>query len=147
MCLIIDTNVVSRVFFGASDPDFSSLHGCLFGNANPRVEIAYGGQLRREYLKNRKVATVLRVMDQAGRAAQYPDKAVDAETDTVENTGLCVSDDPHVIALAKVSGARVLCSHDKDLHTDFTNKALLDSPRGKVYQESSHDHLLKAACT
>ena len=38
---------------------------------------------------------------------------VEAETASVAGTGLCVSDDEHVIALARASGARLLCSEDQ----------------------------------
>ena len=53
-------------------------------------------------------------------------------------------------ALAKISGARLLYSNDKDLHQDFKDKNLIDNPRGRVYStlESknfsvSHSRLLK----
>ena len=46
---------------------------------------------------------------------------------------LCASNDSHIIALAQVANARMLYSRDQDLHQDFTNLALLDRPRGKVY--------------
>ena len=40
------------------------------------------------------------------------------------------SDDEHVIALAKVSGARLLYTNDNDLQADFTNTILIkDLPR------------------
>lgn len=35
------------------------------------------------------------------------------------------SDDPHVIALAKVSGATMLCAEDGNLEHDFVNRKLL----------------------
>ena len=43
------------------------------------------------------------------------------------------SDDPHILALAQISGARLLYSNDVDLQKDFRDKALIDHPRGKVY--------------
>jgi hypothetical protein len=52
------------------------------------------------------------------------------------------SNDPHVIALARASGARTLCSRDRELHKDFKNPALVNDPRGSVYQSPSHRHLL-----
>ena len=55
------------------------------------------------------------------------------EETRLEKKGLCISDDPHVIALARISGARLLCSNDKDLQQDFGTKNLIDRPRGKVY--------------
>ncbi|MYH42126.1 MAG: hypothetical protein F4017_01170 [Acidimicrobiaceae bacterium] len=47
--------------------------------------------------------------------------------------GSCRSDDHHVIALAQISGARLLFSNDKDLHKDFKNRQLIDQPTGTVY--------------
>ena len=43
------------------------------------------------------------------------------------------SDDPHILALAVVSGARLLYSNDRLLQHDFKNPALINQPRGKVY--------------
>lgn len=43
------------------------------------------------------------------------------------------SNDPHVIALADVSGARILYSNDENLRDDFRNSVLVSSPRGKLY--------------
>lgn len=146
MCLIVDNNVVARVFAGADDPDFADLFKSLFGTSLPRVTVVYGGKLRREYVLNRKVVHALAALDRAGRAKAIPDSIVDAEEKVVTAENVCVSDDPHVIALARVSGVRVLCSHDQALHEDFTNPALLNSPRGKIYQNSTHRHLLVDAC-
>ncbi len=44
------------------------------------------------------------------------------------------SDDPHVLALAKVSGARLLYTNDKDLKDDFKNLGVL-KPKGKIYRD------------
>ena len=88
---------------------------------------------------------MLRQLDQAGRAKAVPDAPVDARMKLVAPQ--CVSDDPHIIALALVSGARLLCSLDQALHTDFTNPKLINSPRGNVYQNATHEHLVRHHCT
>jgi hypothetical protein len=69
---------------------------------------------------------------------------VDVKTNEVAQQ--CVSDDPHIIALALESGARFLCSLDQDLHTDFTNPQLVNAPRGHVYQNVAHEHLIRRHC-
>jgi hypothetical protein len=61
----------------------------------------------------------------------------------LSDAGELKSDDPHIIALAKVSGARLLCSKDQNLHTDFGNRVFIDKPRGNIYQNQSHAKLLK----
>ena len=58
---------------------------------------------------------------------------VDARTEHIKGEGTCRSDDEHIIALAQISGARLLYSNDRALRHDFTNKRLIDSPRGKLY--------------
>ena len=47
----------------------------------------------------------------------------------------CRSNDLHIIALAIVSGARLLYSQDQLLQQDFRDKALIDQPRGKIYPQ------------
>ena len=44
------------------------------------------------------------------------------------------SDDPHDLALARVTGARLLYTHDVDLTDDIKNRDLIAGQRGKVYQ-------------
>ncbi len=46
---------------------------------------------------------------------------------------LCESDDPHVIAVAQLSGARLLFTNDRDLVKDFGDSRLIARPRGRVY--------------
>ena len=74
------------------------------------------------------------------------DERVDAETAIIKQQGLCRSDDPHVIALAKISGARLLCTSDEDLHADFKNPEIVNNPRGSIYQDQSHAPLIKKHC-
>lgn len=58
---------------------------------------------------------------------------VDGREEALSREGRCLSNDIHVIALAQISGARLLYSNDMALHKDFRNKRLIDKPRGKVY--------------
>lgn len=55
------------------------------------------------------------------------------------------SNDAHVIVLALVSGARILFSKDQDLHADFKDISILNNPQGRVYQDKSHEHILREA--
>ena len=58
---------------------------------------------------------------------------VEVRTEELRTAEVCVSNDPHIIALAQVSRSRRLYSNDSDLQADFTDKMLIDKPRGKVY--------------
>ena len=70
---------------------------------------------------------------------------VENKTAALSESGACRSNDHHVIALAQVSGARLLYSNDRALQRDFKDKRLIDNPRGRVYstlvdQEFSDPH-------
>ena len=52
------------------------------------------------------------------------------------------SNDIHILALARASKTKLLCSKDGGLHVDFTNKNII-IVKGKVYQNKTHKHLLK----
>ena len=80
----------------------------------------------------------------SGRVERVGDEAAEAETVRMAEQKACGSNDAHVIALALVSGARLLYSNDKDLGNDFGNKKLIKNPQGKVYttrrdKDASHD--------
>lgn len=72
----------------------------------------------------------------AGKLISHDDDEVDARASEIEQSGLCVSNDFHIIALAQLAGARMLYSRDHELHQDFTNSKLVNQPRGKVYPRS-----------
>lgn len=140
MCIIIDASVASQIVASPPNP-----------NAQPVIEwlterdgrLVYGGQLTRELFEIADVRRWLLVLDRAGRARQFPSSGVDSETEKVERSGICRSDDPHIIALARLSGARLLYTNDGNLEIDFTNKALISRPGGKIYKRRAHSKLLR----
>jgi len=144
VCLIVDANLASAVFAGSPESDFAPIldwlnerDGCL----------VYGGYLATELARMEKPRRYLLALLRAGRARQVPDEQVAEEQATVSATGLCRSNDPHVVALARVSGARTLCTHDRDLQRDFRNPQLLSKPRGSIYQRQDHARLLRHTTT
>ncbi len=141
MCGILDTNCLSEVF-GANRPEVGERFFDWFTTGSGRLIV--GGELHREFLRGsrgfRKLALELQ---NAGRMRIISEKKVDTETDRLDKEGLCTSDDPHVIALARISGARLLYSNDKDLKKDFGTKGLIDKPRGKVYSTRDENGMLK----
>ena len=62
--------------------------------------------------------------------------------------GVCKSNDLHVLALALVSGARLLYTNDTALIDDFGNRDIVARPRGKIYTTAqvtdAHRRLLAA---
>jgi hypothetical protein len=146
MCLIIDNNVVQRILLQTNDLAFKDVRQALFSSGGFVVRMVYGGKLSQEYQSNHEVMKIVNALDQAGRARKIDDTALDNETQIVETLGLCKSDDPHVIALARVARVGLLCSEDAKLMQDFKNKSLIVQPRGKVYSKASHKPLLRKYC-
>lgn len=130
MGAILDTNVAHEVFGGSN----RSEAGQEFFDRINRGEgiLVAGGKLLKELLGT----SVRRGVDEAfrsGRIKRIDDQKVDALTNKLQNKGGFKSNDPHVLALAQASGARLLYSNDGDLQRDFGKKELIDRPRGKVY--------------
>ncbi len=142
MCVIVDTNVASLVFNAPLKEEFIPLFEWIT-SPKQNGKLVVGGQLLRELENNHGILRFLRTLDQAGRVRLIDQSAVEKEQKRVIESAFCVSNDHHVIALACVSGARTLCSHDSNLHADFTNPRLVNKPRGKVYQNQTHSPLLK----
>ncbi len=139
MCIIIDNCVVGNVLL-QNDDDFEPVKSALYKNKNKMV---YGGKLREEYLKNKRLKRLLITLDRSGIAKIIGKESITSEIDKLDYGKLCISNDLHIIALAIVSGARLLCTSDNDLHTDFNNHRLLKNPRGKIYQNRNHVGILE----
>jgi len=138
---LVDANVSSGVF--GEDPDFSPVRDVLFLGKPKPWSLAHGGKLTDELRAVDRVRRALVTLEQAGRTKQVPGADVEAETQRLLQTGLCQSNDVHVIAVARRSDARLLCSHDQALIEDFGNPALVNNPRGKVYKNKGHARLLR----
>jgi choline dehydrogenase-like flavoprotein len=140
MCIVIDANAASDVANG-TDAAKPILNKMAKGN----LRVVAGAKLKRELLRT-NFRGIYRQMVLAGRLIEFEEATVTAEEIVVRAAG-CRSDDPHVLALARVSGARILFSRDQRLHTDFKNEEII-RPKGSVYQDSSHQHLLhEDACS
>lgn len=134
MCAIIDANVSHEVF-GTSRPEAGEEFFAWINDGSGFL--VTGGRLLDELYKT-----------QAREWARQA--ALSGQMQVVNSTDIAVkerellsqhvlrSDDPHVIALALVSGARLLYSNDRALQQDFADKQLVDDPRGKVYTTRIH---------
>ena len=66
---------------------------------------------------------------QRGRTEDVSDEHLSTVYDTIPSRPIRKSDDPHVLALAKVSGATVLFAHEPKLCIDFANVEVLSKVR------------------
>lgn len=130
MCAIVDANVASEVFGDARPPAGEVFFKWL---ASPRGQLVVGGKLREELSRNARLLRWLRTAIQYGRARSVPDGDVDDRAERLRREGTCMSDDHHVLALALVSGARLLYTNDNALIADFKNRAIVACPRGRIY--------------
>ena len=148
MCAIVDANVVSEVF-GSNLPPAGEKFFDWLNQGSGRLIV--GGKLLEELEQgSADFRRWGREAQLAGRMIIANKSEVDARTEQIQGEGAIRSDDPHVIALAQESRARLLYSNDGNLQQDFKNKSLIDDPRGKVYSTSGdgsflprHDRLLK----
>ncbi len=135
MCAIVDANVVSEVF-GLNRPEAAEKFHEWLNSGSGRMVV--GGKLREELDRgSRNFGRWAREARLAGRMITVSDSEVNTSTEEFRREQMYRSNDPHVLALAQVSGARLLYSNDSDLQQDFKNRQLIDNPRGRVYTTSS----------
>ena len=129
MCAILDANAAHEVRGRNRSP---ASEGFFKWIDSGKGKLIVGGKLREELYKA-GIGEWLREAALAGDVRSVDDRKVNREAQQLQNRGSCRSNDHHVIALARVGGARLLYSNDKNLHDDFGNKKLIDKPRGKIY--------------
>ena len=138
MCAILDANAVGQVFGGDRRGAARAFFEWIDSG---RGRLVIGGRLRRELDLNRTFKEWRLQAVLAGRITLLNDEAVDGRASQLEEDSACRSDDEHVVAVAQLSGARLLYSNDDDLQDDFGDKTLVDLPRGKVYSTRIHEDL------
>ena len=146
MCAIVDANSLPDVF-----KDNTSGRAAAFLNwlGEHQIKLVIGGTMYRDEVdKVKEASRWFRQAIRTGRAAEADNGEVDADMRQLENLRddrgrkILRSDDPHVLALARCSGARLLYTNDGDLTQDFTNGQIIGRPVGKVLPpEDYHDFL------
>lgn len=146
MCLIVDANVAPRFLVRSS-----AVIDWLFGERGaPRLVAA--GKLRAELALNDSVRRQLVALDRAGRLRSVDLERVQNEDRRLRAAAACLSNDPHVLALALVSGARTLATNDNALAADFLRRQSATPPplvnhRAVVCYVPGNNHCIgEAAC-
>ena len=134
MCIIIDNNKFGEI----DSPDAAPIRKWLQRDGN--IVYCVGGKFKEVPGKAR---VHLALYKRKNKAVSYPWDKVQSEMASLP--GGIKSDDEHILALARVSGARLLFSGDQDLHDDFKNADIISNPKGKVYQTQEHGHLLTSS--
>ena len=138
MCAIVDASVSHEVF--GDNRSEAGLHFFEWLSGD-RGKLVVGGKLRRELELSEKTQRLLRELLLAGKATEVPDQKVESEAEALREEQICSSNDEHVLALARVSGARLVFTNDQDLQDDFKNRQILGGVRGKVYTTLVNKHV------
>lgn len=144
MCAIVDANVAHEVFGSSDEQPTGAGQGFFRWLSSGKGKLVVGGEKLEQELDRVPKFRMWAIQAQlSGRLINKGKDRIDQEAKKIkENSGL-QSDDPHIIALAQVSGARLLFSNDKDLQDDFGNPAIINKPRGKVYSTSENKNFTK----
>lgn len=139
MCIIVDANRCAPFY---NQPPASEAQPVLDWLLLGEGGLVIGGRLKDEHLRAKpgESQRLWLALKRAGRLYEVERSSVDAEEARL--SGQTESDDPHVVALARLSGARLLYSEDQKLWKDWKNKRLLDRPRGSIYRGMKHSRLL-----
>jgi len=138
MCLIIDNNVAHEIV--QKSPDSQPIIDRL---DKRKIMLATGGKHLQELLGN-SIGRLLKELLRSGRAKNFSGNTLESKTTEYSENESLRSDDPHILALAAVSGARVLYTRDKNLMDDFRSRDLI-SPKGSIYSGAGN-HRLLARC-
>ena len=146
MCAIIDANI-SHELFGSDrrKAGVRFLEWIEAGNGRLVVSRQLLAELDRTPFQQ-WVRDALRY----GKMRQTRETDIAVRMVELQDQGICASNDSHILALAIVSGARLLYSNDTALQQDFKDKRIIGNPRGKVYStledsdfQPSHQRLLR----
>lgn len=137
MCVILDTNSVSEVFGQGKSVAGGTLHNWIMKGG---IKLVVGKTILEE-LNNNFFKDWYSTALNKGRVIHISKQEEYESNEIIKDLlkqSKCKSNDQHIIALAQVSGARLLYTQDNDLMSDF--KKLL---RGTIYPRGDTSQLRK----
>ncbi len=133
MCLILDADRFSQ-FLDPGNRDMKPVREWI-RKQNGKIVYAPTQKIQKELKWHKPMNKRFSEYRQAGRIKIFDKEKVNKEE--AKLTGL-LSNDKHIIALAIVSGVKLLVGGDQNLQADF--KRIV---RGKIYKNRSHKRLLR----
>src|SRR5262245_30054469 len=134
MCLVVDANRAAFVFAPPVSDDARPIFDWLGRDG----VLVCGGKLARELERHGRAAAMLLELVRQRRARRIPDELIE---ETVRSLGPCRSNDVHVVALVRRSGARTVCTDDRALWADLRDRRLVPAPKVAIYRTGKHAHL------
>lgn len=145
MCIIIDANCAHK-FKDSNCKDGTPVREWV---VNGHGKIVIGGKLSTE-LNRSGLGSLISELSRIGKCVRVEEAKLDAEARHLSNLKILESDDPHIVAAARLSGARLLFSKDENLIRDFKNRnTVLNKVKGggRVYKTCKNKNLLaRDAC-
>ena len=138
MCAILDADVVHEVFGTQRPPAGEAFYRWINRGS---MRLVAGGKLLEELDNDTRFRIWRQQATLAGRIRILNAEQIEAKTVELRNAGTCRSNDPHVLALAQASGARLLYSNDGALRDDFKDPELISTPRRSIYSTRSGGQL------
>ena len=141
MCMIVDASKLGDFLADPIKMDSEPIHKWLERGMGILV-YSTGGQYGVELNKAPKLKDKLADYARSGRARVIRAERFEADELALTARSDRRSNDAHVLALARESGARVLYTGDDALMADFKDKKFIDGPRGKIYSSAANRGLL-----
>ena len=147
MCMIIDANRLNVFLSHQNNDDVKPIYSWL-NNGSGKIVYSTEGKFREEVKETARRALVELV--RSGKARFVSGKQLKSEQERLIKDSDYKSNDTHVLALALVSGARLLYTEDQALRSDFrkgkwrNGRFIIRSPRGKLYSSRRNSNLLTA---
>lgn len=146
MCIIVDANKLGQFLAEPPSEDSEPMHRWL-NRRQGRGRILYSTDGRFKEEIGGKARAKLADYARAGKAKLISAERFAADEQALRADANLHSNDAHVLALARASGARLLYTGDGNLMDDFKDRRFIDRPRGKVYSGAANANLLtNSAC-
>ena len=132
MCMIVDANVLGMFLLQWTHNDIAPIYEWL--GRGSLIVYSTGGNFETDL--NPKTRERLAGLVRAGRARLIPRGRVEPHEAEFGNIR---SDDPHVLALARAAGVRLLYTRDRKLRSDFKDRKFIG---GAIYKGHADAALL-----
>jgi hypothetical protein len=145
MCIVIDSNTLSKVF-NVKDEFHAEFAAVLKWIDEGRGFVVFGGtKYKAELAEAYRYMRIIRQMRSRGQAVSIKDAVVDdREKEVRRKTRETACDDQHIIALLGASHCPLLCSGDSRSFEFAKDRSLYPkgAPRVKIYSSSRNAKLL-----
>ena len=140
--IIVDVNAFHK-FKDINHEDSKPIHQCI---ENGKLRLVYGNDEKslEEINDDQDMKKIIRRIGKKGTfQVDSKKKKEEIEQNPYIGKEQIKSNDFHILAVALTDkNTRLLFTGDKKLQKDFKNKKIINNPKGKIYQDKQHSHLL-----